>query len=513
MTIADAFLTLMNPSTLLLISLATVFGALIGALPGFSSVMAISLLLPVVYPMEPLLGLLILGSIYMGAMYGDANSAILLNIPGTASALPTTFDGFPMTQQGRAREALLAALFGSVFGGVIGVVVLILTFGTLAEISLRFGPQEYFWLAVLGLTTIASLSEGNMLKGLIGGGLGVSISMIGIDPYWGAPRFTFGQPGLIAGVELIPALLGIFCISQVFASLASNDGERHTPEIGPQKAVLGLVLKTMVLRWSVLLRSSAIGVFIGMLPGAGGPIASTVSYNETKRWDKNPSSFGKGRIEGVFASETANNAMVGGSLIPMMALGIPGNVNAAVILGALLAFGMQPGMNLVTDSSGVAMSFMIGLLLSSILLAPLGYFVIIRVSTLILKVPRTFLAPTILIFATVGAYSVTNSMYGVAIMVALGIVGYALRLIGIGAASIGLGLILGPIAEREFTSSVLIAQAQNDYWTLVVRPISGVLIALSILTLLSPFLLGLKDRRRSRGEVDTDARVDKGEQN
>lgn len=494
MTAVDAFVVLMDPLTLTLIALATIFGAVIGALPGFSSVMAISLLLPVVYPMEPLVGLLILGSIYMGAMYGDANAAILLNIPGTSSALPTTFDGFPMTQQGRAREALLAALFGSVFGGITGVIVLILTFGTLAEISLRFGPQEYFWLAVLGLTTIASLSDGNMIKGLIGGGLGVCVSMIGIDPYWGTPRFTFDQPGLIAGVNLIPALLGIFCVAQVFSSLASGRGDRRTPEIGPQKAVLGAVLKTMLLRWVVLLRSSAIGLFVGMLPGAGGPIASTVSYNETRRWDKDPSSFGKGRIEGVFASETANNAMVGGSLIPMMALGIPGNVNAAVILGALLAFGMQPGMNLVSDSSGIAMSFMIGLLISSILLAPLGYFLIIRVSTLILKVPRTFLAPTILIFATVGAYSVTNSMYGVGIMATLGIVGYGLRLIGLGAAPIGLGMILGPIAEREFTSSILIAQAQNDYSTLVMRPISGILIALSLLTLASPFLLGFKDK-------------------
>lgn len=513
MTIAEAFVTIMDPSTLVLISLATIFGAIIGALPGFSSVMAISLLLPVVYPMEPLLGLLILGSIYMGAMYGDANSAILLNIPGTASSLPTTFDGYPMTQQGRAREALLAALSGSVFGGIVGVVVLILTFGTLAQLSLRFGPQEYFWLAVLGLTTIASLSEGNMVKGLIGGGLGVCISMIGIDPYWGAPRFTFDQPGLIAGINLIPALLGIFCVAQVFSSLASNSGERHTPEIGPLKAVLGTVLKTMVLRWVVLVRSSAIGVFIGMLPGAGGPIASTVSYNETRRWDKNPSSFGKGRVEGVFASETANNAMVGGSLIPMMALGIPGNVNAAVILGALLSFGMQPGMNLVSDSSGVAMSFMIGLLASSILLAPLGYFVIIRVSTLILKIPRTYLAPTILIFATVGAYSVTNSMYGVGIMATLGIVGYALRMIGLEAAPIGLGMILGPIAEREFTSSLLIAEAQNDYATLVMRPISGVLIALSILTLLSPLLLGLMDKRRSQKKDANDVHGAEGEKN
>jgi putative tricarboxylic transport membrane protein len=486
----------LQPSVLLLIALGTVFGAIIGALPGFSSVMAISLLLPVVYPMDPLMGLLVLGSIYMGAMYGDANAAILLNIPGTASALPTTFDGFPMAQQGRAREAMLAALAGSVFGGATGIVVLMLTFGVLAEFSLRFGPQEYFWLTVLGLTTIAALSDGNLVKGLAGGGLGIAISMIGLDPYWGLPRFTFDARPLVAGIHLIPALLGLFCVAQVLSSLESPAGDRRPPEIGQQKDVLRKVVGTMLRRWDVMIRSSAIGVLIGMLPGAGGPIASTISYNETRRWDRDSSSYGKGRVEGVFASETANNAMVGGSLIPMMALGIPGNVNAAVILGALLSFGMRPGMSLISDGTGIATAFMIGLLISSILLAPLAYFIIIRFSILVLRVPRTYLAPTILVFAAVGAYSVTNSSYGVAIMAVMGIGGYALRRVGIQAAPVGLGLILGPIAEREFTSSLLIAQAQGSYWTLVMRPISLVLVALCLLSILTPLLLNLRGRRR-----------------
>ncbi|WP_323766302.1 tripartite tricarboxylate transporter permease [Marinovum sp.] len=498
MPFSESIAAAMDPTILLMIALATVFGAIIGALPGFSSVMAISLLLPVVYPMDPLMGLLVLGSIYMGAMYGDANAAILLNIPGTASSLPTTFDGFPMTQQGRAKEALLAALAGSVFGGAVGILVLLFTFGALAEFSLRFGPQEYFWLTVLGLTTIAALSEGNMLKGLVGGGLGIAISLIGIDPYWGMPRFTFGQSSLISGVHLIPALLGLFCVAQVLSSLASDERDRPTPEIGAQKDALAKVMKAMGRRWDVLLRSSAIGVVIGMLPGAGGPIASTISYNETRRWDRDSASFGKGRIEGVMASEVANNAMVGGSLIPMMALGIPGNVNAAVILGALMSFGMRPGMNLISDGSGVAMSFMIGLLISSILLAPLGYFLIIRVSTLVLRIPRTYLAPTILVFASVGAYSVTNSMFGVIIMAALGIGGYAFRRIGVEAAPIGLGLILGPIAEREFTSSLLIAQAQGSYLTMVFRPISLVLIALCVLSIATPLFLSLRNKRAAR---------------
>ncbi|MCR8726007.1 tripartite tricarboxylate transporter permease [Frigidibacter sp. ROC022] len=505
MSLAQSIAAATDPMVLMMIVLATVFGAIIGALPGFSSVMAISLLLPVVYPMDPLMGLLVLGSIYMGAMYGDANAAILLNIPGTASSLPTTFDGFPMTRQGRAREAMLAALAGSVFGGVTGVLVLLLSFGALAEFSLRFGPQEYFWLTVLGLTTIAALSEGNMVKGLVGGGLGIAISLIGLDSYWGTPRFTFGQSSLMAGIHLIPALLGLFCVSQVFASLAAPGGDRRAPEIGPQKDALHRVLRTMVRRWDVMLRSSAIGVVIGMLPGAGGPIASTISYNETRRWDRDSSSFGKGRVEGVFASEVANNAMVGGSLIPMMALGIPGNVNAAVILGALLSFGMRPGMNLMTDGSGIAMSFMIGLLISSILLAPLGYFLIIRVSTLVLRIPRTYLAPTILVFATVGAYSVTNSMYGVVIMTVMGIGGYAFRRIGIEAAPIGLGMILGPIAEREFTSSMLIAHAQGSYWSIAMRPISLVLIALCLLSIATPLLLALRSRRAARRRAETTA--------
>ncbi|WP_306259036.1 tripartite tricarboxylate transporter permease [Pararhizobium sp. IMCC21322] len=493
----------LKPSTVLLILLATTFGAIIGALPGFSSVMAISLLLPVVLPMDPATGLILLGSIYMGAMYGDANSAILLNIPGTASSLPTTFDGYPMTQQGRAYEALLAALFGSVFGGIVGIVVLMLAFTALARISLLFGPQEYFWITVLGLTTIASLKSETLVKGLLGGAIGLAISMIGLDPYWGTPRFTFGSSHLIAGVNLIPALLGLFCLAQILE--AASGGERSKPAHQFQRKTsdLKLVLRKMLQRWDVMIRSSAIGILIGILPGAGGPIASTISYNETRRWDKNPEKYGKGAVEGVLASEVANNSMVGGSLIPMMALGIPGNVNAAVILGALLSFGLQPGTALLNDSSGTAFTFMFGLLISSIVLAPLGYFIIVRLGTQILRVPAAILTPSILVFATIGAYSVTNSMISVVIMIVLGIGGYFLRRVGIEAAPIALGLILGPIAEREFTSSILIAQAQGSYLTLVMRPISAVIVALCLLSIISPLIAAHRQRKNKAAAAET----------
>lgn len=487
----------LQPSTVLLILLATTFGAIIGALPGFSSVMAISLLLPVVLPMDPATGLILLGSIYMGAMYGDANSAILLNIPGTASSLPTTFDGFPMTQQGRAYEALLAALFGSVFGGIIGIVVLMVAFTTLARISLLFGPQEYFWITVLGLTTIASLKSETLVKGLLGGALGLAISMIGLDPYWGMPRFTFGSSHLIAGVNLIPALLGLFCLAQILEAASGSERAKPAHQFQRKRSDLTLVLRKMLQRWDVMIRSSAIGILIGILPGAGGPIASTISYNETRRWDKDPSKYGKGAVEGVLASEVANNSMVGGSLIPMMALGIPGNVNAAVILGALLSFGLQPGTSLLNDSSGTAFTFMFGLLISSIVLAPLGYFIIVRLGTQILRVPAKILTPAILVFATIGAYSVTNSMVSVVIMIAMGIGGYFLRRIGIEAAPIALGLILGPIAEREFTSSLLIAQAQGSYLTLVMRPISAILVTLCLLSIISPLIAARRQRKKA----------------
>lgn len=496
----------LQPSTLVLILLATTFGAIIGALPGFSSVMAISLLLPVVLPMDPAVGLILLGSIYMGAMYGDANSAILLNIPGTASSLPTTFDGYPMTQQGRAYEALLAALFGSVFGGIVGIVVLMLAFTALARISLLFGPQEYFWITVLGLTTIASLKSETLVKGLLGGAIGLAISMIGLDPYWGTPRFTFGSSHLIAGVNLIPALLGLFCLAQILE--AASGGERTKPAHQFQRKTsdLKLVLRKMLQRWDVMIRSSAIGILIGILPGAGGPIASTISYNETRRWDKNPEKYGKGAVEGVLASEVANNSMVGGSLIPMMALGIPGNVNAAVILGALLSFGLQPGTALLNDSSGTAFTFMFGLLISSIVLAPLGYFIIVRLGTQILRVPAAILTPSILVFATIGAYSVTNSMISVVIMIVMGIGGYFLRRVGIEAAPIALGLILGPIAEREFTASILIAQAQGSYLTLVMRPISAVIVALCLLSIISPLIAARRQRKnKATAGESTDA--------
>lgn len=498
----DSLVLALDPLVLLTIAVATTFGAIIGAIPGISSVMAISLLLPVVYPLDPLIGLLILGSIYMGAMYGDANSAILLNIPGTPSAVPTTFDGYPMTLQGRAREALLAALAGSVIGGAVGVLALLFSFGILAQVSLMFGPQEFFWLTVLGLTMIAALSSGNMLKGLLGGGIGICISLIGIDPYWGSPRFTFGERSLIAGVDLIPALLGLFCLAQVLESLRPAAAGAAPNLADDQGTALKLVLRNLRTRWDVLVRSSFIGVVIGILPGVGAPIASTVSYNETRRWDPRPERYGKGAVEGVVASEVASNAQVGGSLIPMMALGIPGNVNAAVILGALLSFGLRPGAQLLEGSGGLANAFIIGLLISSLMMGVLGYLFIIRVSTLVLRVPAAYLAPSILVFAVIGSYSVSNSIYGVAIMLAMGIAGFLLRRIGIDAAPVGLGLILGPIAEREFTSSILIAQASNDIGTLFLRPISLVLIVLCLASVASPLIGMVKKRISARQQGD-----------
>ncbi|MCZ6672472.1 MAG: tripartite tricarboxylate transporter permease, partial [Verrucomicrobia bacterium] len=351
-SLLSGFSDILDPQTLLVMSLAIVGGIVVGTLPGLSSVMAISLMLPIAYAFGPVTGLSMLGAIYTAALYGGANSAILLNTPGTPSSLPTAFDGFPLTKQGKADQALYAALFASVLGGLFGTVVLIAAFKPLANLSLMFGPPEFFCLSCLGLCAVAAISEGKVIRGLLSACLGLLIALIGQDPVSGDVRFTFGIYPLISGIEVIPALLGLFSLSQ-----AMNILEAKGSHIAPYKSsanLFGKLAKKFRQSWSILLRSSIVGSIIGILPGAGGAIASIIAYNEARRTSKDPGKFGKGAVEGVIASEAANNAQVSSSLVPMMGLGIPGNVNAAVIMGALMSFGIQPGMGLLANSSDIA---------------------------------------------------------------------------------------------------------------------------------------------------------------
>lgn len=490
-------LTLQN---LALIVAGTVAGMVIGALPGLTATMAVALLVPFTFSMEPVGGLVLLGSIYMGAIYGGCFSAILINTPGTPSSIGTTFDGYPMARQGRGEEAIIGATVGSAIGGVFGVICLIFLSPLLADVALRFGPAEYFWVGVFGITIISSLSAGTFLKGITGAAFGVMVSTIGIAPVGGDVRFTFGWPAMQAGVDLIVILIGLFCIPEllnlVFHSVARKDGIDYKRA----KGVLGRTTRQVLAMPGNLLRSSVIGTVVGILPGAGGNIANLVSYNEAKRASRHPEEFGTGKLDGVVATEAANNAVVGGGLIPLLTLGIPGAPPDAIIYGALMMQGLRPGPELFSVHADITYTFMLGVGLSALVMVPVGLYGGRLLSRFVAQLPVRYLVPGIAILTIVGSYAIRNNFLDVMLMLGFGIVGYFLRYLGFGAAPIVLGLILGPIMETGLVQANLMGAAYTYSWfALFVNPLSWILIALSLFSFLWPYFGPLKQwARRSR---------------
>ena len=489
----------LTPFHLFMISVAMVIGIIAGALPGISGTTACALLVPFTFAMQPDTGLVLLGAIWTGANYGGSNSAILLNIPGTPANIATTFDGYPMTKNGQGEQALLCGLICSVIGGIVGTLVLIFVFAPLAVLSVKFGKAEFFLLCVFGLTTIASMSAGNTLKGLLGACIGLMLGTIGLDPVIGIPRFTFGVDSLIGGIQLVPALIGIFAFSQVLELIEQRKVVIAVYERTPRliQTVVGKVFRTCKVN---LLRSSLIGTFIGILPGAGGSVASLVAYAEAVRWDRQPEKYGHGAIEGVVASEAANNAVIGGALVPMMGLGIPGCSTAAVIMGALLIHGITPGSKLLVNSGPIAYTFIMSLLVSNFVMLIIGYFML-RTAANMLRVPVRLIIPMVLILAVIGSYTVSNNMVDVYVMIACGILSYILSKGGITPGPIALGLVLGPIAEDALCVALTIVQAKGSFAEVFVfRPLCLLIITMIVIALLSPVLPKLK---RHRADVDS----------
>jgi len=489
----SGFADIFNLQTLLVMSLAIAGGIVVGTLPGLSSVMAISLMLPVAYGFGPVVGLSMLGAIYTAALYGGANSAILLNTPGTPSSLPTAFDGFPLTRKGLADRALYGALFASVAGGLFGTFVLVAAFEPLANLSLKFGPPEFFALACLGLCAVAAISEGQALRGLLSACLGLMLAMVGQDPVSGAARFTFGIYPLVSGIEIIPALLGLFSLSQAIRILEMKGS--HIAPYRSEKGAISFVSRKLRQAWSTLLRSSFVGSIVGILPGAGGAIASIIAYNEARRVSKTPEQFGKGAIEGIFASESANNAQVSSSLVPMMGLGIPGNVNAAVIMGALMSFGIQPGMGLLTNSGDIAYAFMASLIVANLLLLAIGLYMV-KLTARVLLIPNAYLGPCVIALCIVGAYAASYDIYGVWVMFGVGLLGYVMLRLSIPIGPMALGMVLGPIAEKGLGQSLQMAQSEASLMSFISgRPIALLLFALCLFTLCAAMYVERKTRQ------------------
>ncbi|MBE0602532.1 MAG: tripartite tricarboxylate transporter permease, partial [Deltaproteobacteria bacterium] len=458
------FQHVVSVQNLFLVLAGTIAGMIVGALPGLTATMAVALLVPFTYTMDAVSGLVLLGAIYMGCIYGGAFSAILINTPGTPSSIGTTFDGYPMARQGRGEEAIIAATVGSAFGGIFGVIALIFLSPPLADVALRFGPAEYFWMGVFGLTIISSLAAGSFLKGLAGAGFGVLVSTIGIAPIGGDVRFTFGSPAMQGGVDLIVILIGMFCIPEVFTIVAKGIGGHKAIEYQRSKGVLWETTKKVLSQRANLIRSAIIGTFIGILPGAGGNIANLVSYNEARRASKTPEKFGTGHMEGVVATETANNAVVGGGIIPLVTLGIPGAPPDAIIYGVLLLQGLHPGPELFAERADITYTFMLALGVSALMMIPIGIYGGRLISRFVSTLPSKYLVPGIVILTIVGSYAIRNNFTDVILMFAFGVAGYALRSLGFTAPPIVLSLILGPIMGAGLVQAYLTGGGYSWPW-------------------------------------------------
>ena len=474
---------------LLLIIFGTFLGIVFGSMPGLTATMGLALLVPFTFGMEPAAGLIMLAGIYVGAMYADAIPAILINTPGTPAAIATTFDGFPLAQKGKAQQALVTAAFASFVGSVIANIVLATLAEPLAELSLKFGPPEYFWLGIFGLTIISVLSSGSLLKGYLTGFIGLILSAVGMASLSGDARLTFGFPELQSGISLAGALIGFFCLPEILSTIIGKGQDNYTGEkIRPSLKILFATIFDLLKMPFLLIRSALIGLIVGIAPGAGGNIASMVSYSEATRWDKNPEEFGKGTIRGVAASEAANSAMAPGSLIPLLTLGIPGSPPAAIILGALMLHGMQPGVDLFATYGGITYTFMMGLFVAAfaiLIFGSLGSFLF----SLLINIPAKSLAPVILLMTVLGSYAIRNNLLDVWVMLIFGGIGFFLNKLSYHPAPLVLGFILGPYIEEGLVQSTMIGGAKGGVvFYMISSPISIVLIGLCVITALWPIL-------------------------
>jgi putative tricarboxylic transport membrane protein len=466
---------------LILIVLGVAVGIVFGAIPGLTATMAVALCLPLTFGMLPVHGMALLIGLYIGGVSGGLISAILINIPGTPSSIATTFDGHPMAAKGEAGKALGAGIFFSFLGGLFSFVVLFFIAPPLADIALRFGPQEYFSIAIFSLTLIASLSTGSTLKGLMSGIVGVLLSCVGTAPIDAYPRFTFGFYQLDGGFNLLPALVGLFAISEILKT-AESDVEIRIQDIQNYKIQgFGFSRKEFVEQLGNFIRSSLIGTGIGILPGIGGGTSNILSYIAAKKMSKHPEKFGTGIIDGMVASETANNASIGGALVPLLAMGIPGDTVTAMLLGGLMIHGLSPGPLLFTTSGDIVYGIFAALIIANIVMVILEYFGM-RFFVRLLRIPKHIMLPVIIVFCVVGAYGLNNRVFDAWSVMFFGVLGYALEKGGFPLSPVILGFILGPIAETNLRRGLMLTQ--GDFLPFLTKPISGTFLLIALLSVI-----------------------------
>jgi putative tricarboxylic transport membrane protein len=477
-------LNVLQVKYLLPLSIGTLAGVLGGGLPGVTITMTIILILPFTFGLDPLQGLAAMTGVYVGGSAGGLVTAVLLGIPGTPSAIATTFDGSPMARNGQPGRALWLGIWASFWGGLLGAVFLIAATGPLAAFALEFGPWEFFALFLFALSMVAGLTEASLLKGLLSGTIGLAITVIGSDPIMAVPRLTMGSEFLRGGFQFLPILIGIFAFAQIMTDIEKMDG-RGGAQAGaiaaPSLAVSHVkVLGEILGRPFLLLWSTMIGILIGVLPAIGGSAANIMAYDQAKKFSRHPERFGSGAPEGIIASESSNNANVGGSLVTIMAFGIPGDAVTAVMLGAMIIHGIQPGPLFISQEPRIAY----GIFAAYILAHPLMVLIMAVGARFFLRavgIAKSMLIPVVLVLCVVGAYALNNIIENVWVLLLFGVLGYGMVKFGFPLAPLILGVILGDQIEVNLVRAIM---TDSNPWLFLTRPISGILIALSVASVL-----------------------------
>ena len=472
----------------LVVVAGVIVGILGGAMPGVSPSMAVAILLPFTFGMSPTMGMVMLCAIYLASNYGGSITAVMINTPGTPSAVVTAFDGYPLAKNGRPGYGLGVSLVASVWGGFVGIIILILFSAPLAKVALKFWPAEYFSLALMGLSTVSSMAGKRWVESLIAVLLGLLLNTIGLDHVNGVNRFTFDIINMFDGFSFVPALIGLFALSEVFQNVEENDYSAYKT-VTDKVSVWPSVREYLNLKWSIL-RAGVLGTLIGIFPGAGGTIASFIAYDIEKRLSKHPEQFGQGALEGVAAAEASNSSSVGGALVPLLTLGIPGSASTAVLIGALMIHELRPGPELFTKHPDLVYTLFSSLFMANVALYLLGTWgsrLWIRVT----QVPKTVLYPMIFAFSIVGSFAVRSSVFDVGVCLGFGIVGWLLKKYHYPLSPIVLGLVLGSLIETNLQMTLVM----GGPGLLVSRPLSATLLAITAALLVWPVIVELREKK------------------
>lgn len=493
-SLMHGFSIFFTPYNLWMAVVGCFFGTLVGVLPGLGASATIALLIPFTFGMNATAAMIMICSLYYGSKYGGSITSILINIPGENASVVTTFDGYQMALQGRAGAALGIAAIGSFVGGILGTFGLIFVAVPLAQFSLKFGPAEYFSLIIMGMLTIVFVGGKSITKSLMSGVIGISLGVVGSDIVQGAPRFVFGIPELMDGIDFVVVVMGIFGLGEV---LVSAEEYMKMDSIKVPFAKLWPTFKDLTDSKWAMVRGTAIGFVIGALPGAGATIASFLSYGVEKSSSKHPERFGKGAIEGVAGPETANNAACSGAMAPLLALGIPGSGATAVMLGALMLYGLKPGPMLFTTSPDFVWALIASMFVGNVILLIMNL-PMVPLFALSLRISYSLLYPIIIVICMIGVYSLNSSIFDIWMMWVFGIIGYFMKKYDISGAPLIIGLVLGPILEQSLYRALSLAH--GSMWVFVTRPISATLLGIAVVMSIFVSLKTVKSVRKQLSE-------------